>query len=376
MKIGITTTPVYNIQNQPKNIDGIGTYTLNLCQSLMAQNVQIQEIYFKTLPEMFRKAQSTANSDFMLANNPLLSLLPSHSFHLADEVALLHVTDYLIPRVSSIPVIASIHDAIMLKPTAWQHGAKPLKTIKKYLLKKMARNADHYITCSYAMIEDLVQHWKIPRQKISVTHYGLATAWRDSLPKQRIAEVLNKYQITKPFLLTVGTLQPRKNFERIMAAYQSLPKDIHENFQLIIVGKNHASLTPPALLNKINALQKDGQVLWLKYISLQELRCLYQSALLLLYPSLEEGFGFPILEGFASTTPVITSHYGSMAEIADQAAILVDPYSTDEIRTAILKIINNLNLQNQLKILGLQRLENFTWEKCAKETLEIYKKFI
>ncbi len=373
MKIGISTTSVYNIQKKPKKIDGIGTYTLNLCQALAAQNVLIEEIYFKTLTEIVKPK---AGSQFLIANNPLLSLIPGNIYHLAKEIALLHVTDYLVPRVSKIPVVASIHDAIMLKDKSWQNNSKPIKKLKSFLLKKMAGNAHHYITCSHAMVEDLVKYWKISPDKISVTHYGLDSSWRKPLPEALITDVLNKYQINSPFFLTVGTLQPRKNFEKIIDAYYNLPKEIFQNFKLVIVGKYHPSLTPPMLIERIQTLNETGQVLWLKYVTLEELRCLYQSALLLLFPSLEEGFGFPILEGFASKTPVITSNFGSMAEIAEQAALLVDPHSTDEIQSAIVKIIENQNLRNSLISLGFSRVQNFTWDKCAKETFDVYKKFI
>lgn len=103
---------------------------------------------------------------------------------------------------------------------------------------------------------------------------------------------------------------------------------------------------------------------------------LYQSAHALLYPSLAEGFGFPILEGFASATPVITSHTGATAEIAGDAAMLVDPYSSAEIQSAMLTLIDNSSLRDQLIQRGLIHAAGFTWEKCAKETLATFKKFI
>ena len=115
---------------------------------------------------------------------------------------------------------------------------------------------------------------------------------------------------------------------------------------------------------------------WLKYITFDDLRCLYQSAYLLLFPSLAEGFGFPILEGFASATPVITSNFGSTAELAGGAAFLVDPYSEDAISAAMLDLTEKTDIRSQLIKLGLSQVSKFTWEECAKQTREVYRKFI
>lgn len=372
MKIGISATPVYTIDKKLKNIDGIGTYTANLCQALAAQNVQIKEIYFKKPNEIFLKP-SPEKKNFYVANTPLLSLLPGNYYnHLKNQIDLLHITDYLVPRVRNVPVIATIHDAIMLK-----HAQScNIRHLKGYLLKKLAKQADHVITCSYAIVDDLVNFWHIPRNNISVTPYGLSPVWNQPINPAIRKEILKKYQLTKPFFLTVGTLQPRKNIERMINAYIALPTHIRENFNLVLVGKNHPSLTAPALIEKINTLEKTGQVRWLQYINFDDLRSIYQSAHLLLFPSLAEGFGFPILEGFASAIPVITSHFGSTAEIAGDAAFLVDPYSEDAISKAMLDLVEKADLRDQLIKRGLSQVANYTWEKCAEQTIAVYKKFI
>lgn len=338
------------------------------------QNVQIKEIYFKQLAETMIRAPRQAINCYS-TNNPLYSLLPGNFYNnIQNKIDLLHITNYLVPRIKGVPTISTIHDAIMLKHPEWLHGSKHFSRLKGILLKKLAKQADHVITCSHAAVADIVNYWQIPEQKISITYYGLSAIWHQRIDKLEREAVLKKYQLNKPFFLTVGTLQPRKNIERMINAYLALPKSITQNFNLIIVGKEHSTLTSKSLLEKINQLQKTGQLSWLKYIPFNDLRCLYQSAFMLLYPSLEEGFGFPVLEGFASATPVITSRFGATAEIAGAAAYLVDPYSETNIAEAMLELIEKPDLHSRLIQMGLSQVTNFSWEKCAQQTLEVYKK--
>lgn len=377
MNIGISVTPLYNIKWEPQNIDGIGVYTANLFRALLAQGVSVQEIYFKRLSETLTQSPPATDNSPTVAPNPLLSLLPGHFYkNITNKIDLLYVTNYFSPRIKGIPCLSSIHDAIMLKHPEWNNHSRLRYKLVKFLLKKMAKQTDHIITCSHANVPDIVNLWEIPEQKVSVIYDGIADSWRQLETPTARQKTLEKYQLTKPFFLTVGTVQPRKNLERMVDAYFSLPKPIRAEFNLVVVGKDYPNLTPPALAAKLHHLTESKQIFWLKYVPFNDLRHLYQSAYALLYPSLAEGFGFPVVEGFASATPVITSHSGATAEIAGNAALMVDPYSTEAIADAMLKLIGNPELRQQLIQQGLTRSANFTWEKCAKETLAVFKKFI
>lgn len=376
MRVGVSVSSFYTKRRGSKNIDGIGTYTANLCQALKGQNVQIEEIYFNTLKESIQK-QASKEENFSEVANPILSLLPGAYYNnIRNKIDLLHITDYLVPRIKNTTTIATIHDAIMLKHPEWLGDSKRINYLKRYILKKLVKQADYVITCSKANIADIVNFWGIPEEKIAITYYGLSEIWHQKIDSLTQQNVLKKYQLNKPFFLTVGTLQPRKNIERMINAYLSLPKRISENFNLVIVGKEHAALTHRSVLEKIAQLEKTGHLLWLKYVPFEDLRAIYQSAYLLLYPSLAEGFGFPILEGFASAIPVITSNFGSSAEIAGKAAYLVDPYSEEAIATALIELTENSDRHAQCVQAGLSQVKQFNWEKCAKQTVEIYKKLI
>jgi len=127
---------------------------------------------------------------------------------------------------------------------------------------------------------------------------------------------------------------------------------------------------------EIQHLQEKGLLKWLQHIPFVDLRALYQSASAIVFPSLEEGFGFPILEGFASKTPVITSNISALPEISGKAAYLVNPYDIDHIRHAMEQIITRSDLQKGLIEKGIQRAKLFTWDKCAKETIKVCEKII
>jgi glycosyltransferase involved in cell wall biosynthesis len=375
MKIGISCTPLYTIKRSQKKIDGIGVYTANLCQALTQQNVEIKEIYFKKLKEL-TQPKNLKENNFNLAMSPLFSLLPNFYQSLPTKIDLLHITNYLVPRIKNIPTISTIHDSFMLTHPEWQNGYKNLNYLKGCILKKLTREIDHVVTGSQASVTDIVNYWKIPEKKISVIYYGLSEEWNQKSDAINQQIVLNKYGLVKPFFLTVATFQPRKNIARIINAYLNLPKRIIDNFTLVIVGEAHPSLIPASLIKQLSQLENMGRLFWLKYVTFDDLRCLYQSAKALLYPSLAEGFGFPILEGFASGTPVITTHSGATAEIAGGAAYLVDPYSEEAITTGMCELIENTTLRDQLIQQGFSRVKLFTWEKYAQETIKIYKKFI
>lgn len=360
-----------------KNVDGIGIYTANLCDALKNKNIDVHKIYFKRPNEIFRPITAPQRKNFYVASSPLCSLLPGNFYNnIKNKMDLIHITDFLAPRMKGLPTVLTLHDAFMLKNAEWLTGSKIRNYLKGCIAKKLSQHADHVMTCSYASVPDIINFWGIPEHKISVVHYGLSEIWRQSIEEKIQQMVLKKYQLTKPFFLTVGTLQPRKNIERTINAFLKLPRPIIENFNLVIVGKPHATVTPPSLLEKIHRLESTGQLFWLKYIPFEDLRSLYQSAQLLLYPSLAEGFGFPILEGFASATPVITSQGSSTAEIAGGAAYLVDPYSEEAISAAILKITEQPDTRNQLIQKGLLQVKNFTWQTCAQRTIEVYKRLI
>lgn len=366
MKLGLTSlNPAHS------NIDGIGVYTQNLLRHFAAKHYDIKTIPYQPLLNLPYSRDAFLPHPLALISS-FTSLGPWYNRHIEKKIDLFHCTNYLIPRFAKIPVIATLFDAIMLKHPEWDKSK--LLLLKNYLKKRSTRWADHYIAISRAMIPDLVNFWNVDEKDISVTHLGVDDIWFEPLSEEKKDTVLQKYQLKKNFILSVGTLQPRKNFSRLIDAHQLLPRDYQEEFPLLLVGKN--GWQTENLLTKIHQLQPSNTLRWLEYVPFDDLRALYQSAKIFAFPSMSEGFGLPILEAFASNTPVLTSNTTSCPEIAGDAAYLIDPYNTEDIAHGLSCLLTNASLRDQLIQQGNVRVRQFSWQKCAQETYKIYKKLL
>lgn len=371
MRIGISTNTLTTINGEQKNLDGIGTYTFCLIDALK-NKIDIKKILFKSLLHTIKHPKKCDQNDenVTILPSPIVSQYwPFYCYKsITNRIDLFHSTDYFVPKLKNIPVVATLHDAIMLKNPDWAGGK--YRKLKNHILQSLISNANYVITISHAIKSDISEFWKIPANKISVIYHGMSESWFKSYHAEIKKAVLEFYNIHKPFYLIVGTLQPRKNIKRILAAFQTLPFSMQQEFMLVLVG-NRGWLDAQTL-GSMMRLQYSGQLKWLQHLSLLELQCLYQSAHLKLFPSLNEGFGFPILEGFASKTPVITSRYGATEEIAGKGAYLVDPESVENIAEAIKELDHNQELRKQLIETGYARAKEFKWERCAEETLNVY----
>ena len=162
-----------------------------------------------------------------------------------------------------------------------------------------------------------------------------------------------------------------KNLDRVLRAYSKLIKIKHINHQLIICGMRGWGY--PTFARTVEELNLQDRVIFKGYVPDDELRLMYSNASFFIFPSLCEGFGLPILEAMSYGVPVITSNYGAMAEVAGDAALLVDPYSVDEIAEAMHRVLTDETLRVALIRKGLKRASQFSWEKTARETLAVYK---
>lgn len=384
MRIGISTTTLVPSTWKP---DGIGQYTLSLMRSVLAleQGCQftpyvslptrtiIKKLIYHATKKIFKAMHTTSNNNqsiktHVYSRSPYIPMPLSYRNH----IDIFHVTDYKIPYfIKGVPRIATLHDAIPFKHPQWvpklcqEESKSKLKSIK---------SVDHIIAVSQAMLGDLVNYWNIPEEKITVVHSGIGEKWFHPLSEQQKNHVLDKYNLKPNFLLFVGTLQPRKNLDRIITAFLRLPGGLQKQHNLIIVGQN--GWNSEATIVKLKALRMRSLGKWLNYVSFLELRALYQCASIIVFPSLSEGFGFPILEGFASQTPVITSNVTSMPEIAHDSALIIDPYSVEAIRQAMIALLTDKQLHQHYVNKGQQRVKHFTWQKTGHKTLKIYKEYL
>lgn len=320
-----------------------------------------------------------------------------------DGMDVLFVPSHTLPliRRPGLRTVITVHD-LGAEYLPFTHQLKQilyLKLMTHYQLK----TATKIIAVSEATKKDLVKKAGLESEKISVVYEGVDKKVFRKLPKDILRDVMNKFGLEPgKYFLFVGTIQPRKNIERLIVAFSKFLSQLHlangqvlsskyqvsrekpsaklaslntnpliliPKFKLILVGQK--GWKSDQIYNLPKELGIEGQVKFLGRISDTELVALYNGATALTYPSLFEGFGLPILEASACGCPVITSNTSSMPEVAGRAGILVDPLNTEEITEAMLKLHTNDIFRNNLINKGYINLKRFDWEKTAWETVKI-----
>lgn len=274
-----------------------------------------------------------------------------------DELDVLFVPAHTLPIVlkPGLKTVVTVHDlgSEFLPKT---HQLKQ-RLYLSFMQKAQLRGATHLIAVSYATKDDLVKRIGINSKKITVIYEGY--------DKELFKPVKNDL-LPKTYYLFVGTVQPRKNLERLIRAFKL--SDLSNLSHLVIVGSKGWLSDEIYKLPKKLGIEK--KVKFLGYVPDENMPALYSGAIALIYPSLFEGFGLPILEAQACGCPVITSNISSMPEVAGKGAILVDPYNIDDIVKGMNKI-KKQETRNKLIKLGFENIKRFSWEKTARETLKV-----
>jgi glycosyltransferase involved in cell wall biosynthesis len=363
IRVGLSETLLHDPRHRER-LDGIGIYTQAMHKHLALRGeVSVVPVV------MGRTAEADLPADCLRFEGPsrldaALAVIPWRQRRLRSVLDVYFATDYRVPCRSGIPVCATLFDAI---PLSHPHWANPrLRFAKNIVLRKSAQCADRVLAISRAMVPQIVEFYDIPEARIAVTPLGVEEAWFKAEPATRLAGIRRTYGLTGKFFLFVGTLQPRKNVERILAAYARLPERVRDEYQMAIAGK--AGWSASELVASLRAAATDGKVRWLARVPDSDLRALYQAASGFVFPSLYEGFGLPVLEAFASGIPVITSTVTSLPELAQGAALLVDPTDVDAIADAMERIAQDTELVAALVEKGRARATTYTWERCGALT--------
>ncbi len=267
---------------------------------------------------------------------------------------------HYIPRFTSVPRVMAIMDISYLKyPQLFR--AKDLYQLTHWTAYSV-KNARKIFTISHASRNDIIKAYRVPGDRVVVTHPGF------DMKTERPAK------IDKNYILSVGTLQPRKNYERLIEAFSIFLKENRQKFselKLIIIGKKGWLYTD--ILSAPKKFGVEDRVKFLDFVSDSRLASYYTNALCFALPSLYEGFGLPVLEAMAYKCPVVVSNVSSLPEIAGKAGIYVDPTNVHDIAKGLLTAVRQRNLiqgRNRINA-GLSQTKKFTWEKAARETLAV-----
>jgi glycosyltransferase involved in cell wall biosynthesis len=238
--------------------------------------------------------------------------------------------------------------------------------------KKVMRRANAVITVSNAAKQSIVENMQINDDRIFVTHEAASSIYRP-LGRHEIGDILEqKYHLYSNFILGIGSADRRKNIKALINAYALLPEPLIHDYKLVIV-YNHKSLAAESFL-EAEHLGVSEHILFLEEVSDQELVYLYNLASILVFPSLEEGFGLPPLEAMACGIPVLAANNSSIPEIVGDAAWLFNPMDAGELTRLMSKVITETMLQKRMEDRGIQRASTFSWRKCAIDTIDVYKK--
>lgn len=280
-----------------------------------------------------------------------------------------HEPSYIPVRYDG-PMVITAHDLSQVRHPDF-HPPERAAFLNKNLGMALQR-ADQVITDSFFSAQEIMDVYQTPSAKLSVAYLGADSVFHPRTPAA-VADTLNGLGLRyRGFVLFVATLEPRKNIVRLIDAFSSLPNSLRREFPLVLTGA--AGWQDSDILRKIKWAEERGEVIRTGYVPSRQLADLFASAALITYPSLYEGFGLPILEGFASGTPVLTSNIGAMQEVSAHAAIEVDPYSAEAIADGIKRLLEDRSLADKNIQAGLIRSRDFSWRNCAEQTLEVYKK--
>jgi glycosyltransferase involved in cell wall biosynthesis len=364
---------------QKNHLDGIGVYTRSLWRALSqianGENYDLQPYAFgNEFPTLECGVPKPISRKFTwhLAKSLASGHKSSYNFEQNNLLDLFHATDHHIPRLNKTPVVATVMDVIPFIHPEWV--SSDFRRIKNFLFKKTILWADHIITISDYSRNDLLNNFNFPEEKITVTPLGVDPIYFEHIPEENLNEVLRQYQLIEGYFLFIGTLQPRKNLERVLEAHNRLPDEVRKIHPLVVVGREGWGVEE--LLLKLMEKQRKKEVYWLKYLPQHDVLALLKKAKALVFASLYEGFGLPVLEAFASRCPVIASNTTSLPEIAGDAAYLVDPLDIDAIKDALELIISDSNILYEKINLGVSQAQKYTWKTCAERTLDVYGRVI
>lgn len=352
---------------------GVSRYTRNLIEALLTADKKNQYIFFfSSLRQKLNHAiEKKINVSHVIKKYPfpptLLDFLWNrlHVFpidKLVGKTDLVFTSDWTEPP-SCAKKITVIHDLVFLKFP--ETLPQKIIDVQKRRLHWVKKESELIIADSQSTKADLINLQNIPPEKIEVVYPAINTI----IPKEdAMQHTLKKYNLKKPFILTVGKLEPRKNLSRLLQAFSNT--DLID-LDLVIVGqKGWGDNDERSMIKEKNA----NQIQFLGFIPDHDLYSLYKSALFFVYPSLYEGFGYPVVEAMNLGCPVATSNTSSLKEIGQDATLLFNPYNKEEISRSLVNLSRNQHLREGLKEKGLRRSLHFSQRRFAKNLLQVYEK--
>lgn len=369
----------FDISAQSLPRSGIGQYQIHLLEALLRID---PDNFYNLYAFNFRNRERFSDIHFFSDNYKLNVIpIPQRLITLwwmmfqspplekaAGECDLYQVSEICIQPARKAKTVAMVHDlTTLLFP---QYHVKSNVFLHNQRFKRLDK-ADGILTNSEATKRDILNHLDIRPEKVFVTPLGADERFRP-LDLMAAHPILQKYQLHKPYILFVGTLEPRKNAETLVRAFNELKQRHSIPHELVLAGRRGWLYEP--ILQAIGSSPFQADIRLLDYVEDSEVPALMSGATVFAYPSFYEGFGLPVLEAMQCGAPVITSSVSSLPEVGGEACLYIHPESADELAGTLYKVIRDKSLQQILSGKGIERAKQFSWERCAEETLKAYKR--
>jgi glycosyltransferase involved in cell wall biosynthesis len=344
-----------------RSLSGVGLYCSRLIQSLAIAAPDFRFLLCYRPNRFFRAllaSRPAPNARRRLLEEPLNVLLP-------HRATLFHGLNQRLPRYRFRRTLTTFHDLFVM---TGQFSTREFRERFAALAQDAAGRSDHIVAVSAYTACQLRSLLNVEPSRISVIHHGV-----DPIPEFEAAELAafrQRLDLARPFVLHVGAIQERKNLQRLVQAFESIRHDI----DLVLAGSDgYASKDIHRVIEHSPARSR---IRLLGYVTRPVLDRLYRSAAVLAFPSLDEGFGIPVLEAMSAGLPVVTSRLGGTAEVAGDAALLIEPTDTSALAEALRRALEDDASRDKLVRRGKARAAEFRWERAAAETLDVYRRLL
>ncbi len=378
MKIGIDVTAAITQGG------GIGRYTRELIYALTAVDPRTDYHFFSAkqadaapVPNPIPKAKNVTVHLAPLSERWLYRLwyrlrLPLPVQWVTGSVDLFHSPDFVLPPVSgNIPTLLTVHDLSFIHyPDTFP--AKLVSYLNRVVPWSINR-ATHILADSQATKTDLLSLWQVTEEKVTVLYSGVHEHFQPVTDAARQTAVRQKYKIGEaPYILAVGTVQPRKNYQMLIQAFR--PVADSQPHHLVIAGGR--GWLYYEMMAEVERQGLSGRVHFVGFVADEDLPTLYSAADLFVFPSLYEGFGLPLLEAMGCGVPVISSNASSLPEVAGGAAVQLSPHELDEWTAVMNQILSDPAERARLVALGFQQVRRFSWLQSARQLCQIYARLV
>jgi glycosyltransferase involved in cell wall biosynthesis len=351
---------------------GIGTYIRNVLRGLARIDHDTEYVLLCREEDCTLAASLGSNFRSVLDRSPSYSLREQFSIPWAlrrERVDLFHAPHYVLPALRRGKSVVTVHDCIHLMFPEYLPNRMALGYARASIWAA-ARTSNRILTVSETSKRDILRFFDVPPEKITVIYNGIDERFRVQPDADEMSRVAQRYQLAGDFVLYAGNVKPHKNLERLIDAFHLLRQDGADHLKLIVIGDEISRYA--ALRRAVHRYNLHKYVRFLGYMPDATLAVLYRLATVFVFPSLYEGFGLPPLEAMASGTPVVTSNVSSLPEVADDAALLVDPRDPAAIAEGIRRVLAEPGLRETLRAKGLNRAAEFSWERAVARIRQIY----